>query len=79
MEEPGQFAIRGGIVDIFPLTEECPYRIDMWDDEVDTIKTFDAESQRSIENVDELVIYPAERWCFQRRGSTEVYTGWRQS
>ena len=59
VEEPGQFAIRGGIVDIFPLTEECPYRIDMWDDEVDTIKTFDAESQRSIENVDELVIYPA--------------------
>ena len=59
VEEPGQFAIRGGIVDIFPLTEECPYRIDMWDDEVDTIKTFDAESQRSIENVDELVLYPA--------------------
>lgn len=59
VEEPGQFAIRGGIVDIFPLTEECPYRIDMWDDEVDTIKTFDAESQRSIEDVDELVIYPA--------------------
>lgn len=59
VEEPGQFAIRGGIVDIFPLTEECPYRIDMWDDEVDTIKTFDAENQRSIENVDELVIYPA--------------------
>lgn len=59
VEEPGQFAVRGGIIDIYPLTEECPYRIDMWDDEVDTIKTFDAESQRSIENVDELVIYPA--------------------
>lgn len=57
--EPGQFAIRGGIFDIFPLTEECPYRIDMWDDEVDTIRTFDAESQRSIETVDSLVIYPA--------------------
>lgn len=59
VEEPGQFAVRGGIIDIFPLTEDCPYRIDMWDDEVDTIKTFDAESQRSIENVDQLVIYPA--------------------
>ena len=59
VEEPGQFAVRGGIIDIYPLTEECPYRIDMWDDEVDTIKTFDAESQRSIETVDALVIYPA--------------------
>lgn len=59
VEEPGQFAMRGGIFDIFPLTEECPYRIDMWDDEVDTIKTFDAESQRSIDTVDGLVIYPA--------------------
>ena len=59
VEEPGQFAVRGGIIDIYPLTEECPYRIDMWDDEVDTIKTFDAESQRSIETVDSIVIYPA--------------------
>lgn len=66
VEEPGQFAFRGGIVDIFPLTEECPYRIDMWDDEVDTIKTFDAESQRSIENVDELVIYPAGEMVLSR-------------
>lgn len=59
VQEPGEFAMRGGIVDIFPLTEGCPYRIDMWDTEVDTIKTFDAESQRSIETVDRLTIYPA--------------------
>ncbi len=59
VEGPGQFAIRGGIVDIFPLTEECPYRIELWDDEVDTIRSFDVESQRSIENVTECVIYPA--------------------
>jgi transcription-repair coupling factor (superfamily II helicase) len=55
----GQFAIRGGIIDIFPLTEECPYRIDMWDKEIDTIKSFDVESQRSIEAVDSISIYPA--------------------
>lgn len=59
VERPGEFAIRGGIVDIYPLTEECPYRIELWDDEVDTIRSFDVESQRSIENVQELVIYPA--------------------
>lgn len=59
VDSPGQFAIRGGILDIFPLTEECPYRIELWGEEVDSIRSFDADSQRSIEQVDELLIYPA--------------------
>ena len=59
-EAPGQFAMRGGIVDIFLLTEENPVRIEMWGDEIDSIRSFDAESQRSIENLDEITIYPAE-------------------
>lgn len=59
VDSPGQFAIRGGILDIFPLTEECPYRIELWGEEVDSIRSFDADSQRSIEQVDELKVYPA--------------------
>ena len=59
VEAPGDFAIRGGIVDIFPLTEEAPYRIELWGDEIDSIRTFDVNSQRSIEQVEQLVIYPA--------------------
>lgn len=59
VESSGQFAIRGGIIDIFPLTEENPYRIELWDDEVDSIRSFDAESQRSIESLDKISIYPA--------------------
>ena len=55
----GQFALRGGILDIFPLTEENPVRIELWDDEVDTLRTFDVESQKSIENIEKLVVYPA--------------------
>lgn len=55
----GQFAVRGGILDIFPLTTECPYRVELWGDEVDSIRSFDVESQRSIENVENLIIYPA--------------------
>ena len=55
----GQFSIRGGIIDIFPLTEEVPWRIELWGDEIDSIRTFDPESQRSIEQTDEAVIYPA--------------------
>ncbi len=59
VDGPGQFTVRGGIVDIYPITEDCPYRIELWGDDVDSIRSFDVESQRSIENVDELVIYPA--------------------
>ena len=55
----GQFSVRGGIVDIFPLTEELPIRIEFWDDEIDSIRTFDVESQRSVENIEQVEIYPA--------------------
>ena len=60
VEAKGQFAIRGGIIDIFPLTEDCPVRIELWDEEVDSIRSFDAESQRSIENLESVRIYPAK-------------------
>ena len=59
IEGPGQFAIRGGIMDIYPLTEEVPIRVELWGDEIDSIRTFDVESQRSIENLEEVIIYPA--------------------
>ena len=59
VEGEGQFAIRGGILDIFPLTEETPVRVELWGDEVDSIRSFDVESQRSIENLMDIVIYPA--------------------
>ena len=55
----GQFSVRGGILDVFPLTEEVPVRIELWGDEVDSIRSFDAESQRSIQQMDEITIYPA--------------------
>ena len=67
VETPGQFAVRGGLIDIFPLTEEVPYRIEFWDDEVDTIRSFDVESQRSIEQISEIVIYPATEFIFGER------------
>ena len=59
VEAKGQFALRGGILDIFPLTEENPIRIEMWGDEIDTIRTFDTENQKSIENIDYIKVYPA--------------------
>lgn len=59
VEAPGQFSIRGGIVDIFDLTEENPYRIELWGDEVESIRSFDVLSQRSIEKLSGITIYPA--------------------
>lgn len=59
VEMPGQFSVRGGIVDIYCLTEENPWRIELWGDEIDSIRSFDPESQRSLENLEEITIYPA--------------------
>ncbi|MCQ2496884.1 MAG: transcription-repair coupling factor [Lachnospiraceae bacterium] len=59
VESPGQFAVRGGIIDIFPIQDENPVRIELWGDEIDSIRLFDAASQRSIENLEEIDIFPA--------------------
>lgn len=59
VEAPGQFSIRGGIVDVFDLTEENPYRVELWGDEVESIRSFDILSQRSIEKLESIKIYPA--------------------
>lgn len=59
VEMPGQFSVRGGIIDIYSLTEENPWRIELWGDEIDSIRSFDVQSQRSLENLDEITIYPA--------------------
>ena len=60
VEAPGQFSIRGGIVDIFDLTSENPVRIELWGDTVESMRTFDVLSQRSIEeNITQVSIYPA--------------------
>ncbi|MCI5943854.1 MAG: transcription-repair coupling factor [Eubacterium sp.] len=59
VESPGEFSVRGDIVDIYPFTEENPIRLELWGDEVDSIRSFDIESQRSIENLESVRIYPA--------------------
>jgi len=66
-ESSGQFAVRGGIIDIYPLTEENPYRIELWGDEIDSIRSFAADSQRSIENLEKIVIYPANEVLFDKK------------
>ena len=70
VEMPGQFSVRGGIIDIYCLTEENPWRIELWGDEIDSIRSFDSQSQRSLENLDEITIYPATEQMPEKGGVT---------
>lgn len=56
---PGQFSVRGGIVDIYDLTEDNPYRIELWGDEITSVRSFDVESQRSVDRLESITVYPA--------------------
>lgn len=71
VEAPGQFSIRGGILDIFDLTEENPYRIELWGEEVESIRSFDILSQRSIEKLESVSIYPATELVLRSKDREE--------
>ncbi len=62
VEIPGEFAVRGGIIDIFPLTEDAPVRMELFGEEIDTIRVFDVDSQRTVENIEEITIFPASEY-----------------
>ena len=66
----GQFSVRGGIIDIFPPTEELPVRIELWDTDIDSIRSFDPESQRSVDRLGRVEIYPARE---QELGGTASF------
>ncbi|MCL4509050.1 MAG: transcription-repair coupling factor [Chloroflexi bacterium] len=59
VEEPGTFSRRGGVIDIYPIAAECPYRLELLGDEIESIRTFDPASQRSAEEVEEVLVPPA--------------------
>ena len=71
VEGRGQFAVRGGIIDIFSYTDEAPVRVEMWDDEIDSLRFFDVESQRSVEKVNSVQIFPATE-CILEEGEMEA-------
>jgi len=59
VERRGEMSVRGGIVDFFPLNASLPYRVEWFDDEIDSIRTFDPEEQRSIDKISEINVWPA--------------------
>lgn len=66
VEGKGQYAKRGGIIDIFPVNSDLPYRIEFFDIEIDSIRLFSPESQRSVGNANDVVIYPAREIIYSR-------------
>ncbi len=78
VEGRGQFSIRGGIIDIYPMTRVHPLRIDLFGDEVDTLKEFDLITQRSLKNLDKIIITPAEEIVFDQKIGQKVATAVRK-
>src|SRR5699024_4197741 len=75
IESKGQFAIRGGNIDIFPLQTDSPVRLELFDDEVDTIRTFNIETQRSIENINSFEITPCREMIFTEKQLEKIKKG----
>jgi transcription-repair coupling factor (superfamily II helicase) len=65
---PGEYAVRGGIVDLFPMGSTVPYRLDLFGDEIDAIRTFDVDTQRSIYPVNEIRLLPAREFPLDKGG-----------
>jgi transcription-repair coupling factor (superfamily II helicase) len=73
VDTKGQFSIRGGIVDIYPPTSGLPFRIELFDDEVDSIRTFNTDTQRSIEKVESISIFPAKEIILTNKYIDKAY------
>ena len=68
VNERGQYAVRGSVMDIFPMGSELPVRIDLFDDEIETLRTFDPETQRTVERIEALKLLPAKEFPFDDAG-----------
>jgi len=74
---PGEFAVRGGIVDVFPAGSDQPFRLELFDEEVDTIRYFDPETQRTVEKVDAIELLPAREYPFDESAIKEFRSRFR--
>jgi transcription-repair coupling factor (superfamily II helicase) len=75
---PGEYSFRGGLIDIFPMGSPLPYRIDLLDDQIDTIRTFDVDTQRSIYKVNEVRLLPAREFPLDEAAQTRFRRSFRE-
>ncbi|MBZ0096293.1 MAG: transcription-repair coupling factor, partial [Sulfuricella sp.] len=75
---PGEYSVRGGIVDLFPMGSPLPYRIDLFDNEIESIRTFDADTQRSIYPVKDVRLLPAREFPLDKAGQDTFRRNFRE-
>ncbi len=75
---PGEYAVRGGLIDLFPMGSQVPYRVDLFDDEIDSIRTFDPDSQRSLYPVPEVRLLPGREFPMDDAARTKFRSRWRE-
>ncbi len=75
--EHGEYAVRGALIDIYPMGSAVPYRLDLFDDRIDGIRTFDAETQRTCENLERIRLLPAHEFPFNDEARARFRTAWR--
>ena len=76
---PGEYSIRGGLIDLFPMGSPVPYRLDLFDDEIDSLKTFDVDTQRTIYPVNEVRLLPAHEYPMDDAGRTRFRQRFREA
>jgi transcription-repair coupling factor (superfamily II helicase) len=76
---PGEYSIRGGLIDLFPMGSAVPYRLDLFDDEIESIKTFDVDTQRTIYPVPEVRLLPAREFPMDDKGRTRFRQKFREA
>ncbi len=75
---PGEYSIRGGLIDLFPMGSQLPYRLDLFDDEIESIKTFDVDTQRTLYPVPEIRLLPAREFPMDDKGRTHFRQAFRE-
>ncbi|NMM07127.1 transcription-repair coupling factor [Polaromonas sp.] len=75
---PGEYAVRGGLIDLFPMGSQVPYRVDLFDDEIDSIRTFDPDSQRSLYPVPEVRLLPGREFPMDDDARAKFRSRWRE-
>jgi transcription-repair coupling factor (superfamily II helicase) len=75
---PGEYAVRGGLIDLFPMGSLVPYRVDLFGDEVDSIRTFDPDSQRSLYPVPEVRLLPGREFPMDEEARAAFRSRWRE-
>ncbi len=75
---PGEYAVRGGLIDLFPMGSLVPYRVDLFDDEIDSIRTFDPDSQRSLYPVPEVRLLPGREFPMDDDARARFRSRWRE-